>query len=277
METLKILIPTDFSQQADFAWLMAKKLGEKIPVAISFLHVLNPGQGVITDTEGRPVEDGELDPVFFREMEKIAHEKLQALRKSTGAEVHLKIGKVTDGLVEFAEANNFHLVVMGTKGASGWKEMLSGTETQRIVRHSKVPVLSMMCDRSDLQIRNILLVHDYEKEKTGEFHLLKAIAEAWGAKVHLLYIAKSGKHDEVKSKMEEFAVQQGIKNFETHIHDDASVEKGVVHFNQMHDMDLICIGTHGHSGFAHLFRESIAESMVNHLFKPIITYHLKQR
>jgi nucleotide-binding universal stress UspA family protein len=277
METLKILIPTDFSQQADFAFLMAKKLGEKIPVAISFLHVLNPGQGVITDSEGRPVQDGDVDPVFFLEMEKMAKEKLQTLQKNTGAEVHLKIGKVTDELVAFAEENNFHLVVMGTKGSSGWKEILSGTETQRIVRHSNVPVLSMMCDRSDLQIRNILLVHDYEKEKPGGFHLLKAIADAWGAQIHLLYIAKSGQHNEVKSKMEQFAVQNGFKNFTIHVHSDASVETGVVHFNQMHDMDLICIGTHGSTGMAHLFRGSIAESIVNHLFKPIITYHLPQR
>lgn len=276
METLKILIPTDFSQQADFAWLMAKKLGEKVPVVISFLHVLNPGQGIITDSDGRPVLDGDIDASFFFEMEKMAKEKLQTLQKNTGAEVHLKIGKLTDELVGFAEKKNFHLIVMGTKGSSGIKEILSGTETQQVVRHSKVPVLSMMCDRSDLQIRNILLVHDFEREKQKEFSLLKAIAEAWKAKIHLLYISKSDRQDEVKSKMEQFAAHNELKNFSIHVHNDASVEKGIVHFNQMHEMDLICIGTHGFTGIAHLFHSSVAESVVNHLFKPVITYHLKQ-
>lgn len=276
MSALKILIPTDFSQQADFAWLMAKKLGERIPVDVSFLHVLHMGQGIVTDSEGMPVEGGDMDRLFFREMEKMAKEKSAALQKSTGAPVHIKIGRLTDEVVEFAEKNQFQLVVMGTSGASGLKEMLSGSETQQVVRHSKVPVLSMMCDRSDLQIRNILLVHDYENENAERFDLLKKIADAWNAKVHLLYVAKQKEGEAVKQKMEQFATANGLKSFETHVHSDASVESGVVHFNQMHDMDLICIGTHGSTGLAHLLRGSIAESLVNHLFKPIITYHLRK-
>ena len=40
MESLKILIPTEFSVQAEFAYLMVKKLEEKIPVEIHFLHIL---------------------------------------------------------------------------------------------------------------------------------------------------------------------------------------------------------------------------------------------
>ena len=40
MQSLKILIPTDFSVQAEFAYLMVKKLEEKIPIEVHFLHVL---------------------------------------------------------------------------------------------------------------------------------------------------------------------------------------------------------------------------------------------
>ena len=275
MNAIKILIPTDFSQQADFAWLMSKKLSEKIPVKVHFLHVLNPGQGVVTDSEGRPVEDAEIDTTFFTEMENMAKGKLQALQKSTGAETSLKAGKVTDEIVGYAEKNKFDLIVMGTKGSSGVKELLSGSETQQVVRHCKVPVLSMMCDRSELQIRNILLAHDFENDKTQEFPLLKAISEAWGAKVHLLFVNRKSDAEKIKEKMHQFASVNNLANYEAHVHSDSAVEKGVVHFNQMHDMDLICIGTHGHTGMAHLLRGSIAESIVNHLFKPVITYHLK--
>lgn len=275
MSSLKILIPTDFSQQADFAWLMAKKLGEKIPVEVQFIHVLSPGQGVITDSEGRPVEGGDVDPGFFAEMEKMAKEKLQLLHRKTSAAVNLKTGILNDEIIDFAEKGNFNLIVMGTKGATGLKEFFSGSETQQIVRHSTVPVLSMMCDRSDLQIRNILLVHDFENQKQEQLYLLRAISQAWGAKVHLLYVQK-GNEDVVgiKQKMQQFAVANALENFEVHVHHDNSVEAGVIHFNQMHDMDLICIGTHGYTGIRHLIRGSVAESLINHLFKPIITYHL---
>jgi len=40
MDTLKILIPTDFSVQAEYAFVLAKRIEEKIPLEIHFLHVL---------------------------------------------------------------------------------------------------------------------------------------------------------------------------------------------------------------------------------------------
>ena len=277
MEPMKVLIPTDFSQQADFAYLMTKKLGGKMPVDVHFLHVLNPGQGIATDSEGMPVEGGDIDPEFFGEMEQMSKEKLKVLEKNTGAPAYLKIGQLTDEIIEFAEDNEFDLVVMGTKGASGLKEFISGSETQQVVRHSHVPVLSLMCDRSDLQIRNILVVHDYKKEKPIQLRLLRTISDAWNAKVNLLYVKKDNEDiEKIRSTMEHFATYNGLENFETHIHGDNAVEDGVIHFNQMHDMDIICIGTHGYTGMKHLIRGSIAESIVNHLYKPIITYHLKK-
>ena len=52
METLKVLIPTDFSVQAEYAYLMVKKLEEKIPVQIHFIHVLSVPDTVTMDKDG---------------------------------------------------------------------------------------------------------------------------------------------------------------------------------------------------------------------------------
>ena len=52
METLKILIPTDFSVQSEFAFLMVKKLEEKINTEIHFLHVLAVPDTVTMDSVG---------------------------------------------------------------------------------------------------------------------------------------------------------------------------------------------------------------------------------
>ena len=76
----------------------------------------------------------------------------------------------------------------------------------------------------------------------------------------------------VFSKMDEFASANTISNFEKHVLRDSDVENGVIHFNQMQEMDIICIGTKGKAG---LFHQSATEKLINHLFKPIISYHLK--
>jgi nucleotide-binding universal stress UspA family protein len=71
--------------------------------------------------------------------------------------------------------------------------------------------------------------------------------------------------------MDEYAKVNDITNYEKHLLQDTDIENGVVHFNQMHEVDLVCIGTHGRGS---MFHNSAAEKLINHLFKPIISFHL---
>jgi hypothetical protein len=75
-----------------------------------------------------------------------------------------------------------------------------------------------------------------------------------------------------EEKMDEFARLNDLQKFHKHFIKDTDVENGVIHFNQMKNMDIICIGTHGKGGF---FHHSATESLINHLYKPIISFHLK--
>ena len=277
MESLKVLIPTDFSVQAEYAYLMVKKLEEKIPVEIHFIHVLGVPDTVTMDKNGNIQTCGEISVDYVVSQKTIAERKLNNLKTLYGndIQVHLELGKLTDKIVSYAQNQKFDLIVMGTKGAWGLKEKLSGSETQMIARQSTIPLLSLMCDRSDLIIENILLVHDFSNPKNENLTLLHKLIKAFNTKVHLLQIAKDTSFENktaVFSKMDEFALINQISNFEMHVLNDSDVENGVIHFNQMQEMDIICIGTHGKGG---LFHHSATEKLINHLFKPIISYHLK--
>lgn len=61
METFKVLIPTDFSVQAEYAYLMVKKLEEKIVTEIHFIHVLEVPDTVSLDKNGKIQTCGEID------------------------------------------------------------------------------------------------------------------------------------------------------------------------------------------------------------------------
>lgn len=276
MDKLKILIPTDFSVQAEFAYLMVKKMGEKTPVDIHFLHVMNVPDTVTMDAGGTIQTCGEIDVKYVVKQKEIAERKLAELKQiyGNGISSHFELGKVTDGILAFAEANQFDLIVMGTKGAWGIREKLSGSETQFIARRSKIPVLSIMCDRSDLNIQNILLVHNFVHPVKEDLQLLQKLTRVFHTRIHLLQIT-SGNVDAEKSfieaNMKTFAELNNITNYECHLIHDKDVENGVVHFNQMNNMDIICIGTHGKGG---IFHQSATEKLINHLFKPIISFHL---
>lgn len=277
METLKVLIPTDFSVQAEYAYLMVKKLEEKAPIDIHFVHVLDVPDTVTMDKNGKIETCGEIDVNYIISQKEIAERKLNNLKTLYGNHIstELVLGKVTDAIVSYSEDNKFDLIVMGTKGAWGLKEKLSGSETQFIARKSKTPLLSLMCDRSDLVISNILLVHDFRHVEDDNLSLLKKLVLAFGAKVHLLQVVSNQNEQEknnLLNLMDEYAKVNTITNYEKHLLSDSDVENGVIHFNQMHDVDIVCIGTHGKGG---LFHTSATEKLINHLFKPIISFHLK--
>lgn len=277
METLKVLIPTDFSVQAEYAYLMVKKLEEKIPVEIHFIHVLNVPDTVTMDKQGDIQTCGDISVEFVVSQKIIADRKLNNLKTLYGNDIitHLELGKLTEKIVAYSQENKFDLIVMGTKGAWGLKEKLSGSETQIVARQSMIPLLSLMCDRSDLIIQNILLVHDFSNPKNENLALLHKLIKAFNTKVHLLQISKDttdSKESAIISNMDEFALVNNITNLEMHVLNDSDVENGVIHFNQMQEMDIICIGTHGKGG---LFHHSATEKLINHLFKPIISYHIK--
>lgn len=277
MESLKILIPTDFSVQAEFAYLMVKKLEEKTTIDIHFLHVLDVPDTVTMDQGGNIQTCGDIDVNYVITQKNIAERKLANLKTLYGSDVHtqLVLGKLTDAILDFSTKNNFDLIVMGTKGAWGIKEKLSGSETQMIARRSNIPLLSLMCDRSDLIIKNILLVHDFSNPAKEDLSLMHKLIGAFGTKLHLLQITSGNVQVEkplVEADMKKFASLNNIGNYECHLLNDKDVENGVIHFNQMINMDIICIGTHGRGG---VFHQSATEKLINHLFKPIISFHLK--
>jgi nucleotide-binding universal stress UspA family protein len=273
---MKILIPTDFSVQAEYAYLMVKKLEEKAPIDIHFVHVLDLPDSVTIDETGNIETCGEIDVEYVVTQRDIANRKLSNLKTLYGnhISVQLILGKLTDAIINYSEKHNFDLIVMGTKGAWGIKEIISGSEAQFIARKSKIPLLTLMCDRSDLVIKNILLVHDFNKVNNDNLSLLKKFVSAFESKTHFLQIIDSPSENERKKyfdQMDEYANMNDISNYEKHLLHDTDIENGVVHFNQMHDVDLVCIGTHGRGG---IFHSSAAEKLINHLFKPIITFHL---
>lgn len=278
MEKIKVLIPTDFSVQAEFAYLMVKNLENKINIDIHFLHVMNVPDTVTLNESGKFETCGEISIKHLEQQKDIADRKLADLKTLYGETIftHLVAGKLTDSILNFSEKEKFDLITMGTKGSWGLSEKLSGSETQIIARKSKIPLLSLMCDRSDLEIKKILMVHDFSEPIFSELSLIKKFITAFDTELHLLQIINKKDEnliDEIKKNMEQFATEHFIKNYTCHVLNDVDVENGVIHFNQKINMDLICIGTHGK---ANIFHSSATEKLINHLFKPIISFHINK-
>ena len=274
---INVLIPTDFSVQGEYAFIMVDNLSKKMEMEVTFLHVLNVPDTVTLGADGTVDTCGEIDVDFVVKQKEMAERKLADIKKIHGDHIQtaLVFGKTTTGIIDYAEQNNFDFIAMGTKGSSGISERIVGSEAQVIARKSAVPVLSLMCDRSEFDLKKMVLVHNFEENQKQELGLLKKLVKAFQTEIHLLQITDDTSAENVaaiEQKMEIFAKENELEGYAKHVLKDNDVENGVIHFNQMNNMDLVCIGTHGTGGF---FRSSAAEALINHMYKPVITYRIK--
>lgn len=277
LKVIKVLIPTDFSVQADFAYLMAKKLEDHLTIESHFVHIIDVPDTVSLDGHGNITTCGDIDGKYVHNLVTIAEQKFKDLKAQygEGIQTYIRFGKLTDTINTFANDRHFDLVVMGTKGSWGLSEKLTTTKSQLVVRKSVIPVLALMCDRSDLIINDVLYVHDFMDGDNTDLPIMHKFSEFFHATFHLLHIQDENApldNEIVFSNMKKYAENHNLQKVSTHVITAKDVEQGVKEFIKGQDADIVFIGTHGKGG---KFHKSNAESLVKHLFKPIITFHFK--
>ncbi|NJO03488.1 MAG: universal stress protein [Bacteroidia bacterium] len=66
-----------------------------------------------------------------------------------------------------------------------------------------------------------------------------------------------------------------MENYSFHIYNELNEENGIIYFAEDMHADLIAVITHQRTGLAHLISGSIAEDVVNHANRPVLTFGLK--
>lgn len=266
---LKILIPVDFSPASEKAGRVAELIRQQQETELFLLHVISSNGHVEDQDEGE-----ELFGTNFLSVRK----KFEVLRRGFDFNYEIRPGRITNTIKDYCDEIGADLIIMGTKGASGLTELISGSEAQHVARHSRVPVITVHDQSMTAKLENILLLSDFENDGFHpDLELLKKLT-AGKARFHLLHILKQdelAKIAEIEDHMEKFAFENQIQNFNLHIRQEDKVDEGVYQFTSEHEMDLVCIGTHARKGLGHLLFGSIAEKLINHCPKPVFTYHLK--
>ncbi len=272
----KILVPCDFSDSAIQAFKFAVEIANEGKGEIHLLNVVEIP--VVHDSVMMPALSYE--ETFLKEMKDRADKdfvKMKTKWASDGPKVvtHVQYGSPTSAISRFVEDNKITLVVMGTKGASGLKEFFVGSNTEKIVRWSPVPVISIKKSVKASSIKNIVFpttLHNEEEELTMR---VKALQDFFKATLHILYVNTPAnfRSDVVtRKRMDDFAKRFMIKNCTLNVYNDLSEEEGVTNFTKAVKGDIVAMATHGRRGLSHFMSGSIAEDVVNHIECPIWTW-----
>lgn len=141
----KILYPTDFSKVADRALAYVKKLKEAGTEEVVILHVIENYdlELMVTACEWKEGNGEECVKWVEEDLRRKAMKQMQKLADETGLKVALMIreGKPFHQIVTVAGEENVSLIVMGSHGRGEFAELLVGSVTENVIRHTKKPVL----------------------------------------------------------------------------------------------------------------------------------------
>lgn len=273
-----ILIPTDFTKLADSAFDFAETLADSMEVQIHILNVVNVPGSALLDEKGNLLDSNDFDVSFLKQDLLKAERSLTAWMsgKPDGVIIKVQFGHLINDILGYIKKNNIDLVVMGTDGAHGWKEIFGGSTAENILRQSPVPVISI--HKEVVKIKEILFASDFNEPHSEEhFWIIKRLIKSFKPRLHLLRVVTK-KHfqssEKILNRMELFKQTHQLEKAESHLKCAESIEEGITIFCDNHDIDFIFMGTHGHKGLKHLIKGSISENIVNHLNKPVLTYKI---
>lgn len=271
-----ILVPTDFSEHAEYALRVAAQIARKNNSEIILLHMLE-----LPHQAGDAIGSGHNIPeiMFFKNKAITNLEELMEVDYLEGISVSeiVQFEKAFEGILTVSKKNNVDFIVMGSHGASGFQEMFIGSNTEKVVRHSEVPVLVIKNKTDEFLAENFVFASNFSEEIKKPFKQLVGFAKSFNSHLNLVMIntPNSFRPTHVSEKiMSDFIKEFDYDNHSLHIYNDANVEKGVLNFSNKAKADLIGMCTHGRTGFAHFFNGSVSEDLVNHAVRPVITFKI---
>lgn len=274
-----ILVPTDFSKHANDALDYAMELSRKMKASVHVVHIIEQ-KGIdnfnaFTDGYGGI----ELDNVFMLTLIERSKEQLAELASKYDIETEIKLTtSVTSEIIDYSEKIKADLVVMGSKGTNTLDEEIIGSNTEKIVRNAICPILTIKEKGGDSSIQNMVFASDFKDVNSRVMEKIKYFQKLFDSKLHLLRVSTPHNFEDtssIESKMKETIEKFELENYTTNIYNDFYEEDGIANFASHHNYDLICLATSGRTGMSHFFTGSIAEDVVNHSYKPVMTFNLK--
>ena len=166
---------------------------------------------------------------------------------------------------------------MGSNGADGLKEMMIGSNTEKVVRTSDTPVLVVKREHETFKSQNFVFASDFKEESKKPFQKAMSFAKIFKSKMHLLMVNTPTNFittDEAQRRMQNFVEELKFSNHTLNVYNDMTIEKGIMNFSQSIQADLIGMSTHGRQGISHFFNGSVSEDLVNHAKRPVLTFKI---
>ncbi|MGV6831239.1 MAG: universal stress protein [bacterium] len=271
-----ILIPVDFSDTSKKALKVAIKVAKRIQAKIVLTHMVG-----IEDSLAKPPNNFE-EALYYS---KLIGKKFETFIEELNTDdviIEPTLQKHLDfnSVAEMATDIEASLIIMGSHGSQGIEEFFVGTNTEKVVRTSKVPVLVIKDNELKFAPERILYASDFNLNTITAYHRIIEVATMLEARIEYVYINTPGSNFKSTYEIDDILLNffkevkhknpiEAIKSVQRF--SDYSVEQGIMHYADLTATDIIAIPTHGRKGIAHFINGSISEDIANRSTIPVLT------
>ena len=185
MVTLRrIMVTTDFSDNARSAYRCAASLAEKFGAAINLVYFAY---------DGPPKYSGISEDTYIRELRKALQQEADV---ADFAGVHIqkhlvRLPHLTEALHAFERDANIDLTITSTHGRTGLQHFLCGSFAERVLRNSSVPVLLSRDQPAGGTVgepRRVLVLFDFSDAALGSLRAVRFLATNYGCNFKFLFV-----------------------------------------------------------------------------------------
>lgn len=280
-----MLFATDFSHAASAAAPYAARLAKQYGAKLYALHVRPPAINPMTPPESWPGLEEAAEVVAERQ-----RQELLGTFAGIKLEVLIKEGDLWSNLMTTVEENKIDLIVIGTRGRSGFSKFLLGSSAEEILRKAPCPVLTIgphcrtESKRSE-EFTRILLATDLSPDSAATVPYAISLAEEYQARLILLHVIEEpNEGDQVRSSnlaessycllCSLIPVDVGLPYVPDYVVEHGATPDKILEIAATHEADLIVFGVRRATGFpgaaTHL-PTSIAHKVVSHATCPVLT------
>lgn len=273
-----VLVPVDFTSFSENAVKFAGYFAGKKGMDVKLLHIIEePKSGFIPFTESKDKKD------YLPDMIQTAEEHLSKLASRLLPE-HVdrtwEIKQTKDSVTDEILNESCEVIVMGRRRPENQEAFWVGSTAEKVVRLSAIPVITIGELADNYTINNIAFASDFHEDEVKPVaQRVFDLAEIFDADLDLVYVQLNREYLNSKTseeKINKFLNDLKLNEQDLNIYVADSPEEGITRYVDENKTDILCMCTHGRTGLAHFFRQSVAENISAYGSVPVLTYNINK-
>jgi nucleotide-binding universal stress UspA family protein len=272
----KILLPTDFSDNAWNAITYALQLYKNVKCNFILLNTYTPVFYQVEFMQSSEPQFQLMETVKETSKKKL-HDLVEKIESEFPNPNHQfttisSFNTLTGEINELHQGNVMDLIIMGTKGASGVKEVLFGSNTMHVLNNAKCPVIAIPSDFDFEKPHELLFPSDYEIDfKDKHLQPLLDIANLYNIRINIMHVH----YGEALTKRQETNRQKLETKFKGVAHlfhniKNQNIPEAITEFQIKTRINLLVMINNKHSFFENLFFKSNIKHIGFHLNVPFM-------